>query len=167
MPQTLLLSTSDRNCRQIGQKFQPQGEKSTPYTVTYTLHTFSWPLLSFVVEPLAIGRLSGNPHTTPDHSLIYISTYHWGSIQGTRSFATGRRPWSTTLPFSLFSLCFSILSFYFRGVGWQAERTETSVAEIVNCSVESWRERSIFEEAPVVNPDLSCLLKTEQKEALA
>jgi hypothetical protein len=71
------------------------------------------------------------------------------------------------LPFSLFSLCFSNLSFYFRGVGWQAERTETSVAEIVNCSVESWRERSIFEEAPVVNPDLSCLLKTEQKEALA
>jgi hypothetical protein len=71
------------------------------------------------------------------------------------------------LPFSLFSLCFSNLSFYFRGVGWQAERTETSVAEIVNCSVESRRESSMFEEAPVINHDLSCLLKTEQKEALA
>jgi hypothetical protein len=33
MPQTLLLSTTDRNCRPTWHKFQPQGGKSTPYTV--------------------------------------------------------------------------------------------------------------------------------------
>jgi hypothetical protein len=32
MPQTSLLSTTDRNCRPIWHRFQPRGVKSTPYT---------------------------------------------------------------------------------------------------------------------------------------
>jgi hypothetical protein len=79
MPQTLLLSTTDRNCRPILHKFQPQRGKE--YTIhstlyTYTVHTFSWPHLSFVAESTANGPRSGKDpyHCLPlPHLHIYIS----------------------------------------------------------------------------------------------
>ena len=52
------------------------------------------------------------------------------------------------------------------GLGWQTERGETSVAEFVNQSVTSLREKTMVEERPT-NPDLTILLKKEQKEAMA
>jgi hypothetical protein len=72
MPQTLLLSTTDRNCRPIWHKLQSQEGKSTPYTehIHNTLHTFEfcgrifgkWPTIRKSLIPLL---------TTPS------SVYHW------------------------------------------------------------------------------------------
>jgi hypothetical protein len=53
--------------------FSHRVEKSTPYTV----QTFSWPLLGFMTESSAVAPNQEKPHTSPYHSLIYISTYHW------------------------------------------------------------------------------------------
>ncbi len=82
MRQTLLLSTTDRNFRSIWHKFQPQGGKSTPFTV----HTFGMPLLSFVAKSSASGPQSGKaPYHSlplPDLLCVYISlvqSYHWSS----------------------------------------------------------------------------------------
>ncbi len=53
---------------QHGTNSSHRGEMST------TVHTFCWPLWSFVAESSASGPQSGK---APYHSLIYISTYHW------------------------------------------------------------------------------------------
>jgi hypothetical protein len=51
MPQTLLLSTTDRNGRPTWHKFQPQGAKLYTIHSTHTQYThLAGPLLSFVAE---------------------------------------------------------------------------------------------------------------------
>ncbi len=53
LPNTRLLWFTDRNCQLTWHRFQPQGGKSTPYTVyAYTTHTFSW-------HPEFCGRIFG------------------------------------------------------------------------------------------------------------
>jgi hypothetical protein len=53
---------------QSGSNFSRRGEKNTLYTV----HIFSWPLLSYAAESSACGPQSGKPHITPS-SRLYIS----------------------------------------------------------------------------------------------
>jgi hypothetical protein len=70
--QTFLLSTTDRNCRPTCHKFQPQGGKR--------VHTVSWHLLVLWQNLRPVAPHQKNPHTTPYHSLIYISTYHFSNL---------------------------------------------------------------------------------------
>ncbi len=76
MPQTLLLSTTDRNCRPTWHKFQRKGGKSTHTQYTHLASPF-W-ILWQNFRPVAPNQ--EKPHTTP--SLIYISTYHWVYLIG-------------------------------------------------------------------------------------
>jgi hypothetical protein len=73
----LLLSSTDRNCRPTWQKFQPQGGKE--YTIHSTHKQFTHLAGPFWVLRKNLWPVAPNqekPHTSPYHSLIYISTYH-------------------------------------------------------------------------------------------
>ncbi len=77
MPQTLLLSTTDRNCRPTWHKFQPpQGEKRvhhTQYTTTHTQYThLAGPFRVFWQNLRPVAPKHEKPHTLP-HLYIYIS----------------------------------------------------------------------------------------------
>ncbi len=67
MPQTLMLSTTDRNCRPTWHKFQPQGEKE------YTIHSTPFQVLWQNLRPIAPNQ--EKPRTAPYHSLIYLGIY--------------------------------------------------------------------------------------------
>jgi hypothetical protein len=76
MPQTLLLSTTDRNCRPTWHKFQPQGGKEYIIHSTHTQYThLAGPFWVLWQNPRPFAPNQEKPHTTPYHSLIYISRY--------------------------------------------------------------------------------------------
>ncbi len=72
LPNTRLLPCTDRNCRPAWHRFQPQGVRSTLYTVYNTLYKHL--AGSFWVLRQNLQQVVPNqekPHTTPLHSLIY------------------------------------------------------------------------------------------------
>ncbi len=56
-----------KNCRPTLAQISAAGGKS----ISYRVHTFSWPLLSLVAESSACCPIRKSPLTTPYHSLIY------------------------------------------------------------------------------------------------
>ncbi len=114
MPQTLLLSTTDRNCRPIVAQFSAAGGKRVHHTqYTYTVHSFSWSLLSFVAESSASGPQSGIApyHSLPlSHLYIYISLVVEEALHSASSFLSLLMEWidhvdklTLMMPFSLSS----------------------------------------------------------------
>ncbi len=91
LPQTLLMSTTDSNCWPIWHRFPQQGKKNTQYTV----HTFSWLLLSSAAESLASGPQSGK---APFRSLHSPSSSHIYSYILDLGWAAGGGPVRVPVP---------------------------------------------------------------------
>jgi hypothetical protein len=86
MLQTLLFSTTDRNCRPTWHTFQPEGRNSVHHTqYTYTVHTFSWPLWVLWQNLRPGAHNQEKPHTIPSSIYLHVIAFVQVELAGVPS----------------------------------------------------------------------------------